>query len=95
MRSLIWAFAFHICVKDSFWREAAQFILLFIFSQWAKEPDNVAGVENCAVIRANGKFSDRDCNAQQNFLCKKSQDYSTFSVFLVLHVSIKIEVKTP
>ena len=33
----------------------------------------MAGVENCAVVRYNGKFSDRDCNAKQNFVCKKSQ----------------------
>ena len=36
----------------------------------------MAGVENCAVIRPNGYFSDRDCQAQQNFICKKAQDYS-------------------
>ncbi|XP_053376223.1 C-type mannose receptor 2-like [Mercenaria mercenaria] len=45
------------------------------FFKWAKEPDNVAGKEDCVVIRYNGKLSDRGCNMQQNYICKKSADY--------------------
>ncbi|KAH3891696.1 macrophage mannose receptor 1-like [Dreissena polymorpha] len=43
------------------------------FFKWATEPDDVANIENCAVIRPNGMFSDRACNMVRNFMCKTSQ----------------------
>ncbi|XP_045188655.2 macrophage mannose receptor 1-like [Mercenaria mercenaria] len=44
-------------------------------AQWQKEPDNVAGIENCGVLRMTGKFSDRDCSSNANFICYKPQYY--------------------
>ncbi|KAL3864477.1 hypothetical protein ACJMK2_006156 [Sinanodonta woodiana] len=44
---------------------------------WATEPDNVGGLESCAMVRMNGKFSDQNCNSLHNFVCKKAQDYSS------------------
>ncbi|KAL4231626.1 chromatin-modulating protein mrc1 [Mactra antiquata] len=41
--------------------------------KWQKEPDNVAGMENCGILRYNGQFSDRDCNLYSNFICYKPQ----------------------
>ncbi|XP_060569254.1 macrophage mannose receptor 1-like [Ruditapes philippinarum] len=43
---------------------------------WQKEPDNVAGIENCGVLRMTGVFSDRDCSSNANFICTKPQ-YNT------------------
>ena len=54
-------------------------MLNFFSSQWAKEPDNVAGIENCGALRTTGSFSDRDCNSQQNFICKKGQATGKFT----------------
>ena len=44
-------------------------------STWVSEPDDVAGKENCAVIRYNGAFSDRGCNMNYNFICKTPMAY--------------------
>ncbi|XP_052772266.1 C-type mannose receptor 2-like isoform X2 [Mya arenaria] len=46
---------------------------------WQSEPDNVAGIENCGVLRMTGKFSDRDCTSNANFVCYKPQ-YNTDTV---------------
>ncbi|XP_052802071.1 macrophage mannose receptor 1-like [Mya arenaria] len=46
------------------------------YFQWVQEPDNVANMESCAVVRPNGKFSDRSCSVNQNFVCKKPQAYA-------------------
>ena len=41
---------------------------------WAgQEPDNVAGRENCAVMRMSGRFSDRGCMTMANYICKTTQ----------------------
>ena len=61
-------------------------IFLVYFSHWAVEPDNVAGLENCAVVRYNGHFSDRDCNAKQSFVCKKAEDYGKFEYHLIFNM---------
>ena len=59
------------------------------YSQWANEPDNVGGTENCAVIRYNGKFSDKNCNSQQYYVCKKTQDYSELLFRFVVYVVLQ------
>jgi hypothetical protein len=49
-------------------------MMFYSFSHWQKEPDNVAGIENCAVLRMTGKFSDRGCaTARANYICFKPQ----------------------
>ena len=60
------------------------YVQCLFFSQWAKEPDNVAGIENCGALRTTGSFSDRDCNSQQNFICKKGQATGTFTCIVIV-----------
>ncbi|XP_041369854.1 macrophage mannose receptor 1-like [Gigantopelta aegis] len=43
------------------------------FVNWTKEPDNLAGMENCGVILDEGVFSDRNCRQQNGFICRKPQ----------------------
>ena len=44
------------------------------YSSWVKEPDNIAGHENCGVLRTTGVFSDRNCRyGTANYACKKPQ----------------------
>ncbi|KAL3863123.1 hypothetical protein ACJMK2_004895 [Sinanodonta woodiana] len=45
--------------------------------QWAVEPDNAGGLQNCATIRMNGNFSDQNCDSKHNFICMKQQDVAT------------------
>ncbi|KAK3595855.1 hypothetical protein CHS0354_014678 [Potamilus streckersoni] len=44
------------------------------YISWVAEPDNVGGIESCAMIRMNGNFSDQNCNSNHNFICKKPQN---------------------
>ena len=64
------------------------YVQCLYFSQWAKEPDNVAGIENCGALRTTGSFSDRDCNSQQNFICKKGQANGTFCCIVVVRAPL-------
>ncbi|KAL4231624.1 carbohydrate binding [Mactra antiquata] len=45
--------------------------------QWQQEPDNVAGIENCGILRMTGKFSDRDCSSNARYICYKYQNTQT------------------
>ncbi|KAK3595859.1 hypothetical protein CHS0354_014682, partial [Potamilus streckersoni] len=57
---------------------------------WVVEPDNVGGLESCAMVRMNGNFSDQNCNSVHNFVCKKAQDYchNASACFVYLYFSI-------
>ncbi|XP_052250463.1 macrophage mannose receptor 1-like [Dreissena polymorpha] len=43
---------------------------------WQTAPNNVAGIENCGVLRMTGVFDDRDCSSSSNFICYQQQ-YNT------------------
>ncbi|XP_045188654.2 C-type mannose receptor 2-like [Mercenaria mercenaria] len=40
---------------------------------WQVEPNDLAGAENCGVLRMTGRFSDRNCSSDANFICNKPQ----------------------
>lgn len=46
------------------------------FFKWTMEPDNLAGKEDCVVVRYNGQISDRGCTMLNNYICKKNQDHT-------------------
>ncbi|KAK3596567.1 hypothetical protein CHS0354_010446 [Potamilus streckersoni] len=54
------------------WSSGSSFIPNMV--QWAVEPDNSGGLQNCATIRMNGNFSDQNCDSKHNFICMKPQD---------------------
>jgi len=49
------------------------FTCCLISRQWQQEPNNVAGIENCGVLRMTGNFSSRDCTSRANYACFKQQ----------------------
>jgi hypothetical protein len=46
-------------------------VLYIIFSPWDQEPNNAAGNEDCAVIYADGKYNDVDCELFAHIACEK------------------------
>ena len=61
------------------------FNVFHFHSSWVKEPDNIAGNENCAVLRTTGVFSDRNCNyATANYACKKPQSTCEYLCHIIL-----------
>ena len=38
---------------------------------WAKEPNNISGNDDCAVVYDGGFFNDIDCETKVNFICER------------------------
>lgn len=41
------------------------------FSNWANEPNNAGGNENCAAMYDGGRYNDLPCDNQAYFICEK------------------------
>lgn len=45
---------------------------VFIFCRnWANEPNNAGGNENCAAMYVGGRYNDLPCDAKSYFICEK------------------------
>lgn len=43
---------------------------LFLYRDWANEPNNLGGIQHCGLIYNNGRFGDESCDTLAYYVCK-------------------------